>query len=180
MNHWIVSITSVSITQRDLLLTLSVFPTHGTCYFHGVVFMLLEIIKKVRLKFFDVHVISTLIIYFFKSFLHKSSHTISWIYYNIYHIYNMSPFLMRLNTIYLAYSDTLRMKIHLLEITNVLHITSVYISSVYLEYIFIYNNFLKVPWTRILKSKIKTLWNFDKSINTTAEIIMTWSSHLVH
>ena len=57
----------------------------------------------------------------------------------------MSPFLMRLNTIYLAYSDTLRMKIHLLEITNVLHITSVYISSVYLEYIFIYNNFLKVP-----------------------------------
>ena len=52
---------------------------------------------KKSIKFFDVHAISTLIIYFLKSLLHKSSYTISWIYYNLYHIYNVSPFLIRHN-----------------------------------------------------------------------------------
>ena len=48
---------------------------------------------------------------------------------------------------YLAYSDTLRMKIPLFKIKNVLHITFVHISSVYL-YIFI-----SLP----IKSKTKNL-----------------------
>ena len=53
---------------------------------------------KKRIKFFDVHVILTLIIYFLKLFLfllRKSSHTVSWTYYNLYHIYNISPFPIR-------------------------------------------------------------------------------------
>ena len=51
------------------------------------------------INFFDVHVISTLVIYFFKSLLQKSSYTISMSiqYYNLYHIYNISPFLIRHN-----------------------------------------------------------------------------------
>ena len=35
--------------------------------------------------------------YFFKSLFHKSSYTISWIHYNLYQIYNISPFLIRHN-----------------------------------------------------------------------------------
>ena len=65
---------------------------------------------KKRIKFFDVHLISTLSIYFFKSLLHKSSHTISWMYCNRYHIYNISPFLVRHNVFGLlrhnAHEDT--------------------------------------------------------------------------
>ena len=47
------------------------------------------------IEFYDVHVVSTLIIYFFRSLSHKSSHTVSWTYYNLDHIYNTSPFLIR-------------------------------------------------------------------------------------
>ena len=51
------------------------------------------------IKFFDGHVISTLVIYFFKSLLQKSSYTIymNIQYYNLYHIYNISPFLIKHN-----------------------------------------------------------------------------------
>ena len=59
-----------------LHLTLSVFLTNDTHYFNGVVFILLALLKK-KIKFFDVHVISTLIVYFFKSLLQKNSYTLS-------------------------------------------------------------------------------------------------------
>ena len=50
------------------------------------------------MKFFDVHIILTLIIYFLKTLLHKICYTISWIYYYYYYyIYNISPFLIRNN-----------------------------------------------------------------------------------
>ena len=54
---------------------------------------------KERIKFFDVRVISIFIIYFSKSLWYKSSYTISWIYYNLYHIYNTSPFFIMHNVL---------------------------------------------------------------------------------
>ena len=62
--------------------------------------MLLALLKKgvkERVEFFNVHVTSTFVIYFFKSLLYKSSHTISWILCNLCHIYNISPFFMSRN-----------------------------------------------------------------------------------
>ena len=125
------------------------------------------------MKFFDVHVISTLIIYFFKSLLHKSSYTISWIYniiiYIIFTIYH--HFLQ--GAMYLAYSGTLCMKI---KSQNVSHITFVHISSVYL--IIFWK--LHVLESKKGKSKISfTLWNFDRSINETGRMIIIWSLYFV-
>ena len=63
-----------------LYLTLSVFSTYDTNYLHGIVFIFLALFKKgvkERIKFFDVHVIATIIIYFFKSLLHEISFAIS-------------------------------------------------------------------------------------------------------
>ena len=84
----------------------------------------------------------------FPKILHKSSYTISWIYYNLHQIYNISPFLIRHN---LAYSDTLYMKIDLFKITKCF---SRYICS---YIICISNNLLKTPCAWILKCKIKNL-----------------------
>ena len=95
-----------------LYYTLSVFSTYGTHYFHEVVFILLAVLKKV--KDFDAHVISTFIIYFFKSLLYKSSYTISWIYHNLYHVYNISPFNKRHNVFgyQKTNADVLRHTVH--------------------------------------------------------------------
>ena len=53
-----------------------------------------------RINFVDIHVISTLLIFFLKSLMYKSSHAIPRIYYPLYHIYSISLFLI--GTLYLA------------------------------------------------------------------------------
>ena len=50
---------------------------------------------KKRIEFFHGHSISTFIVHFIKSLPYKNAYTTSWIYYNIYDIYNISPFLIR-------------------------------------------------------------------------------------
>ena len=48
MNHWIVN-KHPSVQNREMFyLTLPVFSTHATHYFHGVVFILLVLLKKWR------------------------------------------------------------------------------------------------------------------------------------
>ena len=137
-----------------LYLTLSVFSTYDTNYLYGMVFILLALLKKgvkERIKFFDVHVIATIIIYFFKSLLHEShlqyhKYIIIYIMFTIYHE----------GTMHLAYSDKLCMKIHLFKITKCF---ARYICS---YMICISKYFLKAQCTRILKCKIKNLIYFVK------------------
>ena len=156
-----------------LNLTLSAFLTYDTHYFHWMIFILLAHLKK-RTKFFVVHVISTLVIYFFESLLHKSSYTISWIYHNLYQIYNISLFLIRHN---LADSGTLYMMIDLFKITKYF---AHYICS---HIICISKIILKAPCAQILKCKIKNptnsvkFWQIHKyNVNI---IIIFWSLYFV-
>ena len=94
--------------------------------------------------------------------MHKSSCAISWIYnvviciiFTIYHHFLKG-------TMYLTYSGTLCMKIHLLKITKCLA------HYIYSCIICISNNLLKARSARILKSKIKNhinsvkLWQIHK------------------
>ena len=122
------------------LITLIIFMGWFLYYYH----FLRKGVKK-RIKFFVVHVISTLTICFCKSLLHKSSYTLSWIYYNLYQVYYI---FIRHN---LACPGTMDMEIDLFKTTKCFaHYICSYI-------ICISSNSLKAPCARILKCKIKNL-----------------------
>ena len=90
---------------------------------------------KKRIKFSDVHVISTLtIIYFLKSLLHKCSCTISWKYYNLNRIHNISQYItISYKAIYIWFTQVhWAWRYICLKSQNVSHVTFVHISSVYL------------------------------------------------
>ena len=125
-----------------LYLTLSVFSTYDTHYFHGVVFIMLALLK-VRSQEKDKVFRCTCYfnIYFFESLYYKSLYTTSWIYYNLYHTYNTSPFFIR-HSVFVYQKTNFKVlstqaqcawRYICLKSQNVLHITFAHISSVYLK-----------------------------------------------
>ena len=96
MNYWMLDKHPSLKKQTDALLDTYCFFNFDTHYFHGVVFILLTPLK-IRSYEMDKVFLCTFIIYFFKSLSYKGSYKISWIYYNLYHIYNISRLLPRHN-----------------------------------------------------------------------------------
>ena len=105
--------------------------------------------------------------YFFKSLFHKSSYTISWIHYNLYQIYNISPFFIRHNKFLKALcARILKFKIKILltlwRFDRSIYITGRMITTWSLDFV--------QDWS---KTYYSDLWRHGVVVITTAQLHLT-------